>query len=82
MSSKQSRHHSRAALTAILALFAASLALGQEPRRFDAQQTLQRAQVGTYSPRLAPPVRVKLEDKKVPRNYFDRKPAERHKLNK
>lgn len=33
----------------------------QERTPFSAQATLQRAQVGTYSARLAPPVRVELE---------------------
>lgn len=50
-----SKHRSRAAL---LALIAASPALGNEAPRFNARETVQRARIGTHSPRFAPPVRV------------------------
>ena len=38
--------------------FLAASAHAEERPRFDAKATLQRARVGTYSARLAPPVRV------------------------
>lgn len=45
---------------------------------FSAQDTLQHAQVGTYSARLAPPVRVELEPVRRTRirpSEFDREPT-------
>lgn len=47
----------RAALFLALALSCAS-AHAEGPSRYDARASLQRAQVGTYAPRAAPPVRV------------------------
>lgn len=49
----------RALLLAVAIL--ATSAHAAEPPRFDARATLQRAQVGTYSPRAAPPVRVEVK---------------------
>lgn len=60
--------HSRAARrSAVLALAVLALAVllplatqaaPEEPRPYSALDTVRRAQVGTHSPRLAPPVRV------------------------
>lgn len=55
--------HSRAARrSAVLALAVllplATQAHAEEPGRYSALDTIRRAQVGTFSPRLAPPVRV------------------------
>lgn len=58
--------HSRAARRfAVLAVLAlgvllplATQAAPEEPRPYSALDTVRRAQVGTHSPRLAPPVRV------------------------
>jgi hypothetical protein len=41
-------------------LILATVAAAQERPRYSAQETLRRAQVGTFSPRLAPPVRVQV----------------------
>lgn len=46
----------------------------EEPPRYNAQATIQRAQVGSYSPRLAPPVRVAPDSKaKADPGRYDRK---------
>jgi len=55
--------HSRAArrsavLTLGVLLPLATQAAPEEPRPYSALDTVRRAQVGTFSPRLAPPVRV------------------------
>jgi hypothetical protein len=42
---------------------AASLALGEGTAPYDAHATIQRARIGTYSPRLAPPVSVVIESR-------------------
>jgi len=44
----------------ILLLILATQAHAAERPLYDAGETIRRAQVGTYSPRLAPPVRVSL----------------------
>lgn len=49
----------RAILATVVLLGATAATAGDRPR-FDADATLRRAEVGVYSPRLAPPVRVSL----------------------
>jgi hypothetical protein len=46
----------RALIAALL--LSAGVAAAEEPPRYSAQDTLRRAQIGSFSPRLAPPVRV------------------------
>lgn len=46
------------ALSIALLIFATSAAFA-EPGRYTAQETVRAAAIGTYSARLAPPVRVK-----------------------
>lgn len=55
--------HSRAARRSAVLLLGVLLPLAtqaapEEPRPYSALDTVRRAQVGTHSPRLAPPVRV------------------------
>lgn len=59
----------------LAAAILASSAHAGEPPRFDARATLQRAQVGTYSPRAAAPVKV--EVKPSPRRAPSTRFAER-----
>lgn len=48
------------AILATSLLLGATAAAAADRPRFDADATLRRAQVGIYSPRVAPPVRVTL----------------------
>lgn len=49
----------RSAIIALAVLpLLATQAHAEEARPYSAQETIRRAQVGTHSPRLAPPVRV------------------------
>lgn len=72
----------------LAAAILASSAHAGEPPRFDARATLQRAQVGTYSPRAAAPVKVRVETARRPARASDRfermtcreNPAEPHTL--
>lgn len=51
-----------ARVVALLVLLAAPLScLGNGASPFNARETVQRAGIGTHSPRLAPPVRVRIE---------------------
>lgn len=61
-------------LLSALGALAASAYAG-EPSRFDARETLQRAKVGTYSPRVAAPLKV--EVKTSPRRKSSTQFAER-----
>jgi len=45
-------------LVAVALLILATVAAAEERPLYSAQDSLRRAQVGTFSPRLAPPVRV------------------------
>lgn len=63
------------ALLLAAAILATSAHAG-EPPRFDARATLQRAQVGTYSPRAAPPVKVEVK-RATPRRAPSTRFAER-----
>lgn len=51
-------------LVAVALLILATVAAAEERPLYSAQETVRRAQVGTFSPRLAPPVRVQ----KTPRS--------------
>ena len=48
----------RQTFTAAAFLILATVAAAEERPLYSAQETLRRAQVGTFSPRLAPPLRV------------------------
>lgn len=48
----------RQAFTVAAFLILATVAAAEERPLYSAQETIRRAQVGTFSPRLAPPVRV------------------------
>lgn len=60
---------------AIVLLALSTQAAFAEPGAYNAQDSLRRAQVGTYSPRLAPPVKVEPVRKGAPKGLpqtFDR----------
>ena len=61
----------RQTLTAAAFLILATVAAAEERPLYSAQETLRRAQVGTFSPRLAPPVRVQ-ETPRPGAGQFDR----------
>lgn len=57
---------------ALLLLILATATQAEEGRWYNAQDTLRRAQVGTYSPRLAPPVKVETKGKPAQQHRFER----------
>lgn len=65
-----SRFARRFAIFALVALLPlATQAASEESAPYSALDTVRRAQIGTFSPRLAPPVRVEKEAPKAPPRF-------------
>lgn len=56
-------------LVAVLLLILATIAAAEERPLYSAQDSLRLAQVGTFSPRLAPSVRVQETARRVARQF-------------
>ena len=60
-------------LTLPVLLILATATQAEDAPRYSAQETIRRAQVGTSSPRLAPPVQVRVPAGKPDPSRYDRR---------